>query len=84
MKSPFRHRQTDYLLKILPLNVTVAAKRRPQMAGLGEQRCIENLEVGRLFFPRAGVSVCNFIQLPNVYLSHSVNTDVERRRRGEK
>lgn len=54
------------------------------MAGLGEQRRIENLEVGRLFFPRAGVSVCNFIQLPNVYLSHSVNTDVERRRRGEK
>lgn len=50
MKSPFRHGQMDYLLKNLPLNVTVAAKRRPQMAGRGEQRCIENLEVGRLFF----------------------------------
>lgn len=55
------------------------------MAGRGEQRRIENLQVGRLFIflPEADVSLCNFIQLRSVYLSHRVNTDVERRRRGE-
>lgn len=69
----------------LPLHFPVAAKRRPQVAGGGEQRRIENLQVGRLFIflPEADVSLCNFIQLRSVYLSHRVNTDVERRRRGE-
>lgn len=33
-------------VQILPLNFTVTAKKRPQMAGLREQRCIENLKVG--------------------------------------
>lgn len=53
------------------------------MAGRGEQRRIENLQVGRLFIflPWADVSLCNFIQLRSVYLSHRVNADVERRRR---
>lgn len=69
----------------LPLHFPAAAKGRPQMAGRGEQRRIENLQVGRLFIflPEADVSLCNFIQLRSVYLSHRVNTDVERRRRGE-
>lgn len=66
----------------LPLHFPAAAKGRPQMAGRGEQRRIENLQVGRLFIflPEADVSLCNFIQLRSVYLSHRVNTDVERRR----
>lgn len=69
----------------LPLHFPAAAKGRPQVAGRGEQRRIENLQVGRLFIflPEADVSLCNFIQLRSVYLSHRVNTDVERRRRGE-
>lgn len=69
----------------LPHHFPAAAKGRPQMAGRGEQRRIENLQVGRLFIflPEADVSLCNFIQLRSVYLSHRVNTDVERRRRGE-
>lgn len=69
----------------LPLHFPAAAKARPQMAGRGEQRRIENLQVGRLFIflPEADVSLCNLIQLRSVYLSHRVNTDVERRRRGE-
>lgn len=38
-------------VQILPLRYTVTAKKRPQAAGLVEQRCIENLKVARLILP---------------------------------
>lgn len=36
-------------------------------------------ETGLVIRPQADVSVCDFIQLQNIYLSHYVNTHVEQR-----
>lgn len=85
MKSPLKHGRMDHFPQVCHSTF----QRRPS----GDPRwpAAENRGVLRIskwdasyfFLPEANPSLCNFIQLRSIYLSHRVNTDVERRRWGE-
>lgn len=67
-------------VQILPLNFTVTAKKENPGNQPRRTEVYWESRSGLAISPRADVSVCDFIQLQSIYLSHNVNTDVEQRR----
>jgi len=66
-------------VQIWPLNFTVTAKKRTPDSRLGRTEAYWESRTGSAVSSQADVSVCDFIQLRGIYLSHNVNTDVEQR-----
>lgn len=85
MKSPLKHGRMDHFPKVCHSTFQWRPSGDPRWP------VVENRGVLRIskwvdwyfLLLEADPSLCNFIQLRSVYLSHRVNTDVERRRRGE-